>query len=115
MVMRSLKPLLFILLYATACEERIDMPLSPEETGLLVVEGVLTHENKNHMVRLSLPHTKQNGTAQPATGASVYVFEDTTASVLTETPPGSGEYYTPVGRAVSGKMYTLYIVYNGMQ
>jgi hypothetical protein len=115
MVMSAYKFLFFTFLISIACEERIDLVLSSEDTGLLVVEGVLTNENKNHMIRLSIPHMNQNGTPQPATGASVYVFEDTIGSVLTEFPAGSGEYYTPVRRAASGKMYTLYIVYNGMQ
>ncbi|MEX2235497.1 MAG: DUF4249 family protein [Cyclobacteriaceae bacterium] len=113
--MRSIRLFIVTCLLITGCEEKIDIPISSEETGLLVVEGVLTNENKNHLIRLSHPYAKQNGTPQPATGASVYVFEDTTISVLTEFPAGSGRYYTPVGRAVSGKMYTLYIVYNGMQ
>ena len=111
--MRPVKLCVFILLIMTACEEKIDAPLSPEHTGLLVVEGVMTNENKNHLVRLSRPYSLQNGESQPATGASVRVLEDTTVFVLTEFPPGSGMYYTPVHRAVVGKKYTLYIQYNG--
>jgi hypothetical protein len=115
MVMRRFRFLIFPALLTLACEENVDMPLSKQDTGLLVVEAILTNENKNHLVKLSMPYAEPNGKSLPATGASVYVFEDTTISVLTEFPVGSGNYYTPVRRAVFGKLYTLYIRYNGMQ
>ncbi|HET9486424.1 MAG TPA: DUF4249 family protein [Chryseosolibacter sp.] len=111
--MRLAKHLMFILLFV-GCEEKTDVPLAPEDTGLLVVEGVLTNENKNHLVKLTLPYGQPNGSAKPATGASVFIVLDTVYS-LTEFPAGSGRYYTPVGRAVAGKMYTLVIQYNGKQ
>lgn len=102
-------------LLTLSCEERIDLALPSEDTGLVVVEGVLTNERKNHLVRLSLPYATPGGEAKPATGASVVVFEDTTAFPLTEFPAGSGNYYTPMGRAVAGKNYTLFIRYEGRE
>lgn len=110
---RSFFILTFLL--ALSCEERIELALPSEDTGLLVVEGVLTNERKNHLVRLSFPYAEPGGEAKPATGASVVVFEDTTAFPLTEFPAGSGNYYTPVGRAVAGKKYTLFIRYEGKE
>jgi hypothetical protein len=104
-----------LLLLLSACEEKIDDSLMPDETGLLVVEGLLTNENKNHLVKLSLPYGKQNGLIEPATGASVFLFEDSTLYALQEFPPGSGNYYTPTRRAVTGRLYTLYIEYNGQE
>jgi hypothetical protein len=100
------------ILLATACEEKSDLPFSSEETGLLVVEGVLTNENKNHLVSLSLPYLRQNGAPRPAAGAAVWIAEDSTIVMLSEFPQGSGKYYTPARRAVSGKAYTLFIRYN---
>ena len=113
--MRALSAYLLLSLCIVSCEEKADIPRAPEDTGLLAVEGVLTNENRNHRIRLTLPYANQNGESEPATGASVYVFEDTTVSVLTEFPPGSGNYYTPLGRAVFGKLYTLIIQYDGKQ
>ncbi|MEX1240994.1 MAG: DUF4249 family protein, partial [Cyclobacteriaceae bacterium] len=110
--MRSLKQFIFAVLVLTACEEKVDVKLFPEDTGLLAVEGVLTNERKNHLVKLSLPYQQVNGESMPATGASVFVVTDSVYA-LTEFPAGSGRYYTPVGRAVSGKNYTLVIQYNG--
>jgi len=114
MVMTLTRHFLFLLLILTACEEKVDVTLTPEDTGFLVVEGVLTNERKNHLVKLSLPYLQPNGEREPATGASVYIVEDSVYA-LTELPPGSGRYYTPVGRAVFGKRYTLVIQYNGKQ
>lgn len=113
--MRSLGPYIFLLLLTVSCEEKIDVSLPSEDTGLLVVEGVLTNERKNHRVTLSLPYSEQNGEPQPATGASVVVKEDTTFYLLDELPAGSGNYYTPDMRAVTGKIYTLVIQYEGRE
>ena len=103
----------FLIAFAAGCEEKVDLPLSPENTDLLVVEGVITNENKNHLVTLTHPYPKQNGEGQPVSGALVIVFEDSTAHVLTEIPSGSGKYYTPPLRALVGKLYTLFIQHNG--
>lgn len=112
--MRSVIHFIFVFLFLAACEEKTDVPLSPEDTGLLAVEGVLTNERKNHLVKLSLPYRQMNGEPGPATGASVFIATDSVYA-LTEFPAGSGRYYTPEGRAVSGKTYTLVIQYNGKQ
>lgn len=110
--MRSIIRITFVAVFLLACEERVELALSPEDTGLLVVEGVLTNERKNHLIKLSLPYPDVNGEPSPATGASVFIVADSLYA-LTEFPSGSGRYYTPVGRAVFGTTYTLAIQYNG--
>jgi hypothetical protein len=115
MDMKAIRFLVTCCVFAISCEEEFDAPLSTKDTNLLIVEGILTNENKNHLVKLSLPYAQSNGESLPASGAAVYVFEDTTAIVLTEFPAASGHYYTPVRRAVFGKVYTLYIQYRGME
>lgn len=100
----------------TACEERIDIPLQSEVTNLLAVEGILTNENINHKIKISFPYQPMNGTSQPVSGALVTIQEDnSTPSALTEFPVASGEYYTPVFRAVVGSVYTLKIQYQGKE
>ena len=113
--MKQFKIYVIFIVFSTACEERIDVALRPQNSGLLVVEAVLTNENKNQLVRLSLPYTDPNGEMEPASGAEVYIFEDTTAFRLAEFPLGSGKYYSTVRRAVFGKIYTLFIRYDGKQ
>jgi hypothetical protein len=115
MVMRQSICFIFYILIIAGCEERVDIPLSSENTGLLVVEGVITNENKNHLVTLTLPYSRQNGDVQPVSGASVFIFQDSTGYVLTEIPAGSGRYYTPPLRGLVGKVYTLFIQHNGRQ
>ena len=97
-----------------ACQEvPIDFPLQSQNLSTVVVEGTLTNERINHRIKLSHPYTKQNGTPMPATGAIVSVTDGISAVVLTEFPAGSGEYYTPLVRAVFGRTYTVSIQYQG--
>ena len=111
--MRRLSVFLIGLLMFISCEEKVELSLETKNTELLIVEGTVTNENKNHLVKLSLPYANQNGESESATGASVYLFEDSTAVALTEFPQGSGNYYTPVLRGLFGKLYTLVIQYKG--
>lgn len=107
----------FLLTYMliTACEESIDHPLSTYDTGLIAVEGILTNENKNHLILLTHPYKTLNGNPEPATGALLTLSDENESFVLTETPLGSGVYYTPVMRAVLGKVYTLSISYQNKE
>lgn len=106
--------LFLVLPLLIGCQEvPIDFPLQSQRLNALVVEGTLTNERLNHRIKLSLPYTIQNGIAAPATGAIVSVSDGTSSVVLTEFPAGSGEYYTPLSRAVFGRTYTLSIQYQG--
>lgn len=99
-----------------ACEDRIELPLQSEGKDLLVVEGVLTNENSAHKIKLSFPYQSMNGKSTPVSGATVTIQEDNgTVYALTEFPIASGEYYTPVFRAVVGSVYTLRIQYQGKE
>lgn len=106
--------MIVIVLAFWSCEEQVNIPVMPEESNLLVVEGVITNELRNHLVKLSLPRMGLNGLSAPVTEASVYLLEDTTNVYgLTEFPKGSGHYYTPMIRGLYGKLYTLYIMVGG--
>ena len=111
--MRRCQVIACALLLMTACEEQVNRNLLSENTGLLIVEGVMTNEMKNHKVKLSRPYEEMNGSGQAVSGASVYIFEDTTLFALGEFPSGSGEYYTPMMRGLFGKRYTLVIQNDG--
>jgi hypothetical protein len=97
------------------CEEQFDWPLSNSEDDLLVVEAVITNENKNHLIKLTRPYTEQNQSPNPATGAFVVIFTKTDTILTAENPPGSGLYYTDSMIAVVDKLYVLGIIYNGKQ
>lgn len=102
---------IIVLITIFSCEERIDLAISAEEMNIIAVEGVITNERRNHVVKLTRPYEKINGIAAPLPGATVYIIEDTTRLYpLTEYPQGSGHYYTPMIRGLSGRVYTLYVL-----
>ena len=101
---------LFLLL---GCEEPLNWNLQQGNSDLIVVESVLTNENKNQLVRLTKPYDEQNQTPQPVSGALVTIKTSSKAAFTLEYPPGSGLYFTDSSRALAGKLYTLTIVYNG--
>ena len=111
------------ILVLTSCEDTVDLALQTRESDLLVVEGILTNQKINHRIKLTRPHREINGIPLPATGAIVTISEGESRDgefvlgdnsyVLTEFPPGSGEYYTEPFRAVFGRIYVLQIAYDG--
>jgi hypothetical protein len=107
--------LLFVLILTISCEDHIDKPLATEDTNLLIVEGILTNENINHLVRLSHPYATQNGNSLPISSATVKILEGNNIYPLVESPAGSGLFYTSQLQAVTGKIYKLVIQYNGKE
>ncbi len=103
----------------TSCEKRIDWPLDTNEPKVIVVEGVFTNERKAHEVLISRPMADINGTPLPVSGALVAILERINSSNdrairLREVQPG--RYLTDsTVRAVYGRLYTLYILYQGQE
>ncbi len=111
---QSIFTLCIVLLSGVACEEKFTFAFQTEDTGLLVVEAILTNEKTNQMVRLTHPHQQLNEKPEAATGALVSIMEgDDKLFVLEEIPVGSGEYFTEELAAVSNRVYTLIIQYQG--
>lgn len=104
---------LFLLVIPLACEDRADVVINPTTLNLIAVEAVVTNENINHTIRLTVPYQKQNEKSAAASGASVSISDGQSSVFLT--PGDSGRYVTPQMRFVSGKTYTLTIIYNGKQ
>jgi len=99
-----------------ACEERYITEFDQSNTGLLAVEAVLTNENINQKITLSIPYQQINGSSAPARGATVRVLEGNGAIyIFTEDASVPGTYYSPPFQAVSGVVYTLQIIYNGKE
>ncbi|HEY0741767.1 MAG TPA: DUF4249 family protein [Chryseosolibacter sp.] len=96
-----------------SCEEEASIGIETENVNLLAVEAVLTNENINHAIRLTLPYQKQNESAKPVSDATVSVSDGTTTVELIHSV--DGEYLTPKMRFVSGRTYTLTIAHNGRQ
>lgn len=104
--------ILFFLLCLSGCEETIDSE-SGINNDLIVVEGIITNERINHRIKITRPYNIQNGEPTPVTGAVVRISDGDDTATLREVPPGSGNYFTPLARAVFGKTYTLTILYEG--
>lgn len=98
-----------------SCQDQIDWKLDAETTDLLVVEGILTNERTNHLIKLSRTNSKLNEGFTPAFGATVLISDGENVIPLIELPFRSGHYYTTSVRAVIGKTYTLVIFHNGRQ
>ena len=107
--------LLFISLLFS-CEERYATEFDLANSGLLSVEAVLTNENINQKIKLSIPYQQLNGSSAPATGATVRVQEGNGAIyTFIEDVNNPGAYYGPTFQAVSGTVYTLQIIYKGQE
>jgi Domain of unknown function (DUF4249) len=104
---------LLIITMLTGCEEQFNWDLANKEANLVVVEAVLTNENKNHLIKLTKPYIDQNQSPVTVNGAFVAILTDTDTVVATENPANSGLYYTDRMQAVVGKVYILAIGYNG--
>jgi hypothetical protein len=106
-----LLPMLLIL----ACgEEEIPWDLEPDPSSLIVVEGMITNERKVHEVTITRPMLDPNGDPEMVSGALVSIFWDTNSVRLREQEPGF--YRTgPNARAVFGRVYTLFIFYQGRE
>jgi hypothetical protein len=99
---------LSLVLLTLSCTEKIDIQLDESQTRL-VVEGYLTNESKEHMVRLSksAPYFS-NQTAPVVEGATIRLNVGETNLTLTEKTPGM--YVTPADyTGVPGKLYQLTI------
>ncbi|MEQ9423075.1 MAG: DUF4249 family protein [Cyclobacteriaceae bacterium] len=102
--------------FLLACEEPIDAPLNIVDSDVLVVEGLLTNQKINHLIKLSHPHTQISGDPIPATGARAGIFIDGELTyLLQENPEEPGYYYSEPFRAVFGQVYVLGIEYQGQQ
>ena len=84
--------MLLFLTLLLGCEAPTDWTFSPQENGELVVEAILTNEEKKQELELSLTYSDLNGAPLPATGATVRVS-------------GAGETYTFIEASSRPGMY----------
>lgn len=102
--------MIWILVLAGSCTERVDWELEYQETDLIVVEGKITDEAKAHQVRLTFPVYDRNRDPDPLSGALVEINDGRAIHPLTETPAGSGIYLTdPDFAGEVGRGYQLRI------
>ena len=107
---------IFIALSFFSCEKKVDWPLQDQKNDMIVVDGMITDEQKQHQVKLSLPVSQLNESPQPVSGATVTISDHDSNYVLTEQPVNSGIYKTDsFAFGKPGQNYTLKILYNGKE
>ena len=105
---------LVVLVILSSCTEKIDLDLNKDDNIKLVVEGSLTTESKEHMVRLTTSTNYFDDVLPPpATGATVNLNDGFTNISLVEKPIGSGLYFTPIMKGEVKRVYNLQITYSG--
>lgn len=111
-MIRKIHTILLIAIFLQGCEEQFDWFLDEGGANLIVVEAVMTNENRNHLIKLTRPHQVQNQNPEPVTGAAVRINTIDGPILTIEFPAGSGMYYTDSIRFVGNKNYTLVIQHN---
>lgn len=102
-------PILLLL----SCVKKTDWSLKPQNTELIVVDGIITDTMGSQMIKITHPVSQLNETPQPFSGAKVIITNEDSAYTLTERPPNSGVYLTKSSFiAQLGKHYTLFIALN---
>ena len=102
------------MLFLVACEKKADWEITPETDNRIVVEGMITNEQKAHYVKLSLPFQALNQEPQTVSGAIVKISTDSVEWLLHETPAGSGIYLTDSNvQGVAGEHYYLSAKWQG--
>jgi hypothetical protein len=105
--------IVFVLLF-TACEKKIDWSLNQIEREFVVVNGMITNENKIQSITLNYSVANLNDTARPVTGAVVSITDGSNTWNLGENDTMPGTYDTDTNmRGISGKTYRLNITAYG--
>lgn len=103
------------LILAVSCKKKIDLNLNNEEFSRLVVEGTITDENKQQIIKLTKTSDYSNPQAPiPASGAIVSVTDGTNTFTFTESPSGVYKSNTNF-RGEVGKTYDLSVYFESKE
>lgn len=92
------------------CDEHVDWELKYQEEDLLVVEGKISSELKQHEVRLTRPLYEMNGTPDAVSGALVEIYDGRVLYSFSEDPEQAGIYRSDsLFAAVLNQYYQLRI------
>ncbi len=110
MKIKGLTHILFLSLLVAGCTEKIDIELD-SDFERLVVEGLITDEQKRHTVEISKTTDFFNpGKAERISGAQIILSDSFNADTLTENPGKPGTYMTPANyKGIPGREYKISI------
>jgi len=108
------KFILFLLIFLSACEEKIDWELQTEKVNTIVVDAIITNELKYQHIHLTKPFTSQNDSGEPVSGAQVYISAKNFTTLFLESPENPGHYFSDYPGAGSIDVnYQLHIQHKG--
>lgn len=95
-----------------SCDEQINWDLHYQEEDLIVVEGKISSELRQHEIKLSRPIYEMNGSPEPVSGALLDIFDGTNQYTLSEDPGRPGIYRTDsLFAAIPRQYYQLRILH----
>jgi Domain of unknown function (DUF4249) len=105
--------LCILLLFSfSGCEKKTNWSLKSQASQLIVVDGIITGENKIQSLTLAFPVTELNAKPVPVKGANMLISDEDSVFQMTEQPAGSGVYKsTKTFQAREGKNYSLLLFY----
>lgn len=99
-------------LWMLSCDEQVDWDLKYQEADVLVVEGKISSEMKQHEVKLTRPLYEMNGTPVGVSGAQVEIYAGREPIRLVEDPDQAGIYRSDsLFAAVLNQYYQLRILH----
>ena len=106
---------ILILMIFFSCEKATEWQFQMNaDTTKIVVDGIITSENKFQTIKLTLPVACYNCPAEMISGASVIVSDGTNDYVFAEDSLNKGMYVsTRKFYGIPGRTYYLSIIYNG--
>jgi len=111
--MKKIFLFLFVAYFMVGCEKKTEWQLQTQNTNLIVVDGIITNEQKVHIVTINFPVTHLNEKPIPLSGATVLISDEDSTYTLLEQPLNSGKYITSSNFSGQvGKRYSLLINYN---
>lgn len=103
--------ILCLLVILFACEKEYAWDTKSDNADRLVVDGILTNENIEQCIKLSLSVQDLNMNDRPVSGAIIIVTSDMDSYEFFESREEPGSYYSSTFQAVVDKQYRLSIVY----
>lgn len=109
----NIQLLLAFVVVLTSCEKVIDLNLD-QTTPKIVIEGILTNLNTNHLVSVSnTKNFEQDNTRTVVSGAVIRVADENGQTITFTEQGKSGNYYSTRFRGVPGRRYTMSVTANG--
>ena len=105
--------IILMILLSWQCEEIVDQGLETDNAALLVVDGGITNEMTTQEIQLSLTFDNLGQEAPPVTDALVLINDGENNHLFTHDESRPGTYMNNSLIALFGKVYILYIQYNG--